>query len=47
MKICELCGMEEETENNGKTEAVQTRMLHLCENCRNDRKFEMFIEDQL
>jgi hypothetical protein len=43
MRVCELCGTEEEMEN----ESEQTRRLHLCENCRNDRKFEAFIENEL
>ncbi|WP_442599789.1 hypothetical protein [Neobacillus sp. D3-1R] len=37
MKVCEVCGLEEEIEV-GEEEGMQTRMLHLCENCQNDRK---------
>ncbi|MEC2054127.1 hypothetical protein ABEV54_22495 [Peribacillus psychrosaccharolyticus] len=42
MRVCELCGMEEELEN--VIESEQTRMLYLCEDCRNDRK--TFIENR-
>ncbi|MFD4930346.1 hypothetical protein ACFWMS_15690 [Peribacillus butanolivorans] len=47
MRVCELCGLEEELENVNKDESVPTRMLHLCENCRNDRKFDNFLETHL
>ncbi|MDP4162626.1 MAG: hypothetical protein Q8898_05925 [Bacillota bacterium] len=40
MKVCEVCGSVEETEQ-GKNE-VEHRILHLCENCQNDRRYNPF-----
>lgn len=37
MKICEVCGIEEEMENS-EGSVLQSSMLHVCENCRNDRR---------
>ncbi|WP_170008134.1 hypothetical protein [Bacillus fonticola] len=44
MRVCEVCGAEEEVMNLDSQEVAHTRMLHLCEDCRNDRKFESFQE---
>lgn len=46
MKVCEVCGFEEneELENN---EQPSTRMLHLCENCRTDRDFPYFEDEEV
>lgn len=40
MKICEVCGLEEEMENS-EDALMQTSLLHICENCRNDRKISV------
>lgn len=37
MLVCEVCGLEEEIEN-GDEQVIQSAILHICENCRNDRK---------
>ncbi|MGG5254149.1 hypothetical protein ACQYAD_11700 [Neobacillus sp. SM06] len=45
MKICEVCGAKEEVEAN-EEESFSSVILHVCENCREDRKlshFEDFI----
>lgn len=46
MKICEVCGSEEQVELEGN-EPTRTRILHLCENCRTDRKFPSFEHEEL
>jgi ribosome-binding protein aMBF1 (putative translation factor) len=38
MRVCEICGQEEEMENG--SENNQRRILHVCENCQNDRRHE-------
>jgi hypothetical protein len=38
MRICEVCGLEEEMENQ-ENESMTMGSLHICENCRNDRRF--------
>ena len=37
MLVCEVCGFEEELEN-GDEQVIQSAILHICGNCRNDRK---------
>jgi hypothetical protein len=39
MKVCEVCGSQEEWETE-KSDFVQTTFLHICEQCQSDRKFE-------
>ncbi|MBM7692085.1 ribosome-binding protein aMBF1 (putative translation factor) [Peribacillus deserti] len=41
MRICELCGSEQEMEIED-TESERTRILHVCENCQNDRSVNYF-----
>lgn len=41
VKVCEVCGIVEESEQLDN-EVEQTRILHLCENCQNDRRFNPF-----
>lgn len=41
MFVCEVCGLEEEMEND-EDQVMQTAILHICENCRNDRKIHPF-----
>jgi hypothetical protein len=38
MKICEVCGSKEELENN-EQETMESVTLHVCESCREDRKW--------
>jgi hypothetical protein len=44
MKICEVCGIEEEMENS-EDAVMQTGLLQVCENCRNDRKIGVSESD--
>ena len=37
MKQCEVCGTIEGIEEN-EIEVKQSHLLHVCENCQNDRK---------
>jgi hypothetical protein len=46
MRVCEVCGHEEKVELEGN-DKTGPRMLHLCENCRTDRKFPSFENDEL
>ncbi|WP_409292526.1 hypothetical protein [Peribacillus sp. SCS-37] len=41
MKICELCGSEQEMEQE-ELEETKARILHVCENCQNDRSINYF-----
>ncbi|MDQ0245527.1 hypothetical protein J2S09_003104 [Bacillus fengqiuensis] len=41
MRVCELCGIEEEVEMD-EHEQMPIRMLHICESCQNDRHFNSF-----
>ncbi|HYK71962.1 MAG TPA: hypothetical protein VEV44_02360 [Pseudoneobacillus sp.] len=45
MKVCEVCGLEEEMEAV-ESEVSQTRLLHLCENCQNDRKHHYLVRNE-
>lgn len=36
MRVCEICGSEE-NKTNGEQEQLDEVILHLCENCRQDR----------
>ncbi len=38
MKVCEVCGFEEELNQEGN-DPEQMRVLHLCEACRTERSF--------
>jgi ribosome-binding protein aMBF1 (putative translation factor) len=38
MKICEVCGSKEDMENND-LETMESVILHVCESCREDRKW--------
>ncbi|WP_462413535.1 hypothetical protein [Neobacillus sp. Marseille-QA0830] len=44
MKICEVCGQEEELDNQ-ESNVMQSSLIHVCENCRSDRKFQIFEEE--
>ncbi|HEK9100706.1 hypothetical protein KFD70_08435 [Bacillus pfraonensis] len=46
MRVCEVCGSEEKREREGN-EPTGTRMLHVCENCRTDRKFPSLENEEL
>lgn len=37
LRICEVCGCQEEMEET-EAEMQKTNILHLCENCQNDRR---------
>lgn len=41
MKVCEICGLQEDTEQTvkGATESV---ILHVCKSCQEDRKWHTF-----
>lgn len=41
MNLCEICGAKDGLEENTE-ETFQSVMLHICENCRNDRKNHSF-----
>ena len=45
MKICEVCGEEENMELEGN-EQTATRMLHICEKCRTDRNISYFDDEE-
>ncbi|SDN06986.1 hypothetical protein SAMN04488137_3354 [Fictibacillus solisalsi] len=38
MKKCEICGVEEQLEKSEMEDSP--KILHLCENCQNDRRLE-------
>lgn len=40
MKICEVCGHEEENEIDDLI-AMQTPIIHVCENCQRDRRHDL------
>ncbi|WP_251550737.1 hypothetical protein [Neobacillus muris] len=40
MRICEVCGQEEEVENPEMI-VMKSALIHVCENCRNDRQIQM------
>ncbi|MFC3885147.1 hypothetical protein ACFOU2_17400 [Bacillus songklensis] len=44
MRVCEVCGREEEMENQ-ENESMMTSSLHLCENCQHDRQFHSMGND--
>ncbi|MBP0725742.1 hypothetical protein J5Y03_11220 [Bacillus sp. RG28] len=46
MKVCEVCGSEEQMEHEGN-ELSSTRVLHLCESCITDRRFLSFENEEL
>jgi len=37
MRLCEVCGTKEDYEDKNE-EMIQAVTLHVCENCREDRK---------
>ena len=41
MKICEVCGSKEEMDNSNE-ETIVSVILHVCERCREDRKWHNF-----
>lgn len=46
MKVCEVCGFEEKS-NQEDYNQEEIRTLHLCEACRTERSFESrFFFDQ-
>ena len=45
MRVCEVCGSTE-TEENEDPQAINRRILYVCENCRNDRRTD-FDEEQI
>lgn len=38
MRVCEICGMKEDVEKND-SEKIEAVILHICENCREERKW--------
>lgn len=44
LKVCEICGSKETTENSDDQEIMSSIILHVCESCRDDRKWEHFEE---
>ncbi len=45
IRVCEVCGYEEKMELE-KNEQTETRMLHICENCRTDRNTSYFDDEE-
>jgi len=45
MKVCEVCGQEEELEAGHENMKLQTGLLFICDNCRNDRKVHSLGEE--
>lgn len=46
MKVCEVCGSEEEMEMSQNEEwQLQAGVLHVCEHCRTDRQLPSFDEE--
>lgn len=45
MKVCEVCGNEEDMGIEGN-EQTGTRRLHICENCRTDRDISYFDDEE-
>ncbi|WP_394231930.1 hypothetical protein [Niallia oryzisoli] len=41
MNLCEVCGAKEGFEENNE-ETIRAVTLHICENCREDRKNHSF-----
>ncbi|MDP4083923.1 MAG: hypothetical protein Q8934_04820 [Bacillota bacterium] len=41
MKICEICGTKEENEKENQ-ESFESVTLHVCESCREDRKWNHY-----
>ncbi|USK60014.1 hypothetical protein [Peribacillus asahii] len=41
MKMCEVCGSKEEIDNKEEL-AMESVSLHVCESCREDRKWHTF-----
>lgn len=39
MWLCEVCGAKEEIEETNEEEVMQAFTLHICESCREDRKY--------
>lgn len=39
MKICEVCGAKEQVEEMLPQATIEMISLHVCENCREDRKW--------
>ncbi|MCM3672003.1 hypothetical protein M3181_24130 [Mesobacillus maritimus] len=43
MKVCEVCGLQEEWNESEKDEIrMETGLLHVCDNCKQDRHFHPF-----
>ncbi|MEH7301070.1 hypothetical protein [Neobacillus drentensis] len=41
MKVCEICGLQEDTEQNVEG-AIESVLLHVCKSCQEDRKWHTF-----
>jgi ribosome-binding protein aMBF1 (putative translation factor) len=41
MKVCEICGKREDSEAK-EHEAIESVILHVCESCREDRKWSQY-----
>jgi ribosome-binding protein aMBF1 (putative translation factor) len=41
MRVCEICGAKEEEDTKGDEE-FQSVILHVCESCREDRKWSHY-----
>lgn len=41
MRVCEICGAKEEVETKENEEIVSV-ILHVCESCREDRKWSHY-----
>lgn len=46
MRVCEVCGAEEQMEIESSV-VMQIRMLHICDNCRSDRSFQTAQNEEL
>ncbi len=47
MKVCEVCGSIDRMVQEENELSSSKRVLHVCENCRNDRKFPSFDSEEL
>ncbi|WP_180954810.1 hypothetical protein [Bacillus sp. V3-13] len=44
MKTCEVCGLTEKEEHD-ETAKVEGTLLHVCQDCQNDRKLDYLQND--
>lgn len=42
MRVCEICGSQEEVEQNTDSPVIESVVLHVCKSCQEDRKWHTF-----